>query len=81
MNNISEKPRCESCGKSFSNAGNLKRHTLTVHIGNKGCKCNSCGKSFRDSGYLKTHIHTQFMKVTKITNVNLVVDHLLKQEN
>ena len=52
MNNISEKPRCESCGKSFSNAGNLKRHTLTVHIGNKGRKCNSCGKSFRHSSLI-----------------------------
>ena len=37
---------CESCGKSFPNDGNLKRHIHTVHEGKKDYKCESCGKLF-----------------------------------
>ena len=36
--------KCESCGKSFSEAGNLKKHICTVHEGHKDFKCESCGK-------------------------------------
>ena len=37
--------KCHSCGKSFSQAGNLKRHKHTVHESLKDYKCESCGKS------------------------------------
>ena len=50
--------KCQSCGKSFSEARNLKRHIHTVHEGHKDHKCKSCGKSFSQGGYLKNHIHT-----------------------
>ena len=49
--------KCESCGKSFSHAGNLKKHIHTVHKGHKDYKCKSCGKSFSHA-HLKKHIHT-----------------------
>ena len=49
---------CESCGKSFSEAGSLKKHIHTIHEGHKGYKCESCGKSFSQAGDLKRHIHT-----------------------
>ena len=29
------KSKCESCGKSFSHTGNLKKHIHTIHKGNK----------------------------------------------
>ena len=37
--------KCESSGKSFSEAVSLKKHiTKTVHEGHKDYKCESCGK-------------------------------------
>ena len=45
--------KCESCGKSFSQAGHLKKHNHTVHEGQKDHKCESCGKSFSQAGHLK----------------------------
>ena len=57
MNN-SEKSRCESFGKSFWKAGNLKKHINTVHDVNKSHKCEYYGKSFPRAGDLKKHIHT-----------------------
>ena len=50
--------KCESCGKSFSKEGNLKRHIHTVHEVDKDFKCGSCGKSFSVTSNLKKHIHT-----------------------
>ena len=38
--------KCNSCGKSFSHAGNLKTHINSVHNGQKYHKCESCGKAF-----------------------------------
>ena len=43
--------RCESCGKSFSQAGYLKKHIRTIHKGDKDYKCESCGKSFTQAGH------------------------------
>ena len=37
---------CESCSKSFTRAGSLKKHIHTVHNGQKDHKCESCGKAF-----------------------------------
>ena len=50
--------KCESGGKSFSRAENLKRHIHTVHYGHKDYKCESCGKAFSETRGLKTHIHS-----------------------
>ena len=49
---------CKSCGKSFSQAGYLKKHIHTVHEGLKDHKCEFCGKSFSEAGTLKKHIQT-----------------------
>ena len=74
-------PKCESCGKSFSKAKNLKRHIHTVHEDHKEHICESCNKSFTAAVTLITHIYTvQFMQATKPTNVFLVVNHFLWQE-
>ena len=35
--------KCDSCKKTFSQAGNLKTHINSVHNGQKGHKCESCG--------------------------------------
>ena len=50
--------RCESCGKSFKQAGYLKTHIYTVHQGHRDYKCNSCVKSFGYLQPLERHIHT-----------------------
>ena len=50
--------KCESCGRSFSQANYLKMHIHTVHEGDKVHKCDSCGKSFSQGSSLKTHIYT-----------------------
>ena len=47
---------CEYCGKSFSQARNLKNHIHTIHEGHKDNKCESCDKSFSKAGSLKRHI-------------------------
>ena len=49
---------CDTCGKSFSQAGYLKKHIYTIHEGHIDHKCESCGKSFSQAGNLKKHIHT-----------------------
>ena len=50
--------KSDSCGKSFTTSGNLKRHIKTIHKGERNYKCDSCGKSLNTSGYLKIHINT-----------------------
>ena len=48
--------KCESCGKSFSQVRDLKRHIHTIHEGHKDYKCETCGKSFAERGTLAKHI-------------------------
>ena len=48
--------KCESCGKSFSQTTNLKRHITSVHEDPKDYKCKSCDKSFSQEHRLKKHI-------------------------
>ena len=50
--------KCESCGKVFSDVGDLKKHNHTVHEGHNDYKCESCGKIFSQAEDLKTHVHT-----------------------
>ena len=70
--------KCEYCSKSFSQAGDLKRHIHTIHEGHKDYKCEYCGKSFTGAQYLKKHIETihQGHKDYKCMWIN----HLLKEE-
>ena len=50
--------KCDSCGKSFFEAGSLKEHINSVHNGQKDYKCDSCGKAFFEAGSLKIHINS-----------------------
>ena len=43
--------------KAFSQSGNLRRHIITVHHGQKDYKCDSCDKAFSSAGDLKKHIN------------------------
>ena len=52
-----KKITCDSCGKAFFQAGNLKIHINVVHNGQKDHKCDTCGKSFSQAGTLKKHIN------------------------
>ena len=70
---------CEECEKVFTELRTFERHLHTVHDGYKDHKCEFCGKSFSKAGDLKSTF-TQFMKVAKITNVNLVVNHFHKHQ-
>ena len=45
-------------GKSFTEAGSLKKHIKTIHEGHTDFKCDSCGKSFTQAGTLRIHIKT-----------------------
>ena len=60
--------------KEFANNKKFDPKSENVHKGQKHHICELCSKSFSKAGNLKAHI--QFMKVTKITNVNPVANHL-----
>ena len=72
--------KCDSCDKSFRKNKELERHLHTVHDGYKAHKCDYCDKSFLDAETLKKHTSSQFMKDTKIINVNIVANHFLIKE-
>ena len=61
---------CDSCGKVFSQGGNLKMHIHTFHKGNKDYKCESCGKLFSQSGNLKKHIRRFHQETSSVQNSN-----------
>ena len=46
--------KCDSCGKKFSQVGNLNVRMNAVHNG----QCDSCKKAFSRVGHLKKHINT-----------------------
>ena len=70
--------KCDSCGKSFSVAGDLKRHINAVHDGQKDQKCDSCGISFSQSWYLKKHYLqlnvVKYQKVWDLSFEDLILD-------
>ena len=70
---------CNVCTKSFQaqNALTIDIKGIHIHGGDKSYKCDSRGKSFSQAW---RHISTQFMKDTKITNVNTVANHFRMQE-
>ena len=70
---------CDSCEKSFTQAGNLKVHIKTLHEGQRYYRCDYCGKSSTTSGNLKDHIQT-IHEGKKTTNVITVENPPLHQE-
>ena len=52
MNKANKKCKCESCGKTFSKSGHLKKHNHAIHGYSKYFKCETCGKSFSRAIYL-----------------------------
>ena len=46
--------KCSKCMKTFSQAGNLKKHERT-RTGEKPFKCSECDKSFSKSDHLNKH--------------------------
>ena len=50
--------KCDSCDKSFTRSGHLKRHIKTLHEGKTNVRCDSCEEYFTESGSLKKHIKT-----------------------
>ena len=58
VHNSQKDYKCDSCGKAFSLAGDLKRHINAVHNGQKDHKCDSCGKEFSSAQNLKKHINS-----------------------
>ena len=49
--------KCESCGKIFTQAGDLRKHFKAIHEGLKDFKCDSCEKYFTQSQYLMIHMN------------------------
>ena len=50
--------KCDTCGKSYSQAQNLRNHIRIGHDHerHKDYKCDSCGKLYSYNGLLKHHI-------------------------
>ena len=42
-----KKFKCNSCGKSFTQAGNLRVHIKTVHECHSDFECDSCDKAHK----------------------------------
>ncbi|XP_050733059.1 zinc finger protein 716-like [Eriocheir sinensis] len=54
---VEDMPRCEECGKVFTQKRNLIRHR-SLHNQEKPYLCQECGKKFAKSYYLKNHLLT-----------------------
>lgn len=47
--------KCEMCGKTYTNQGNLDRHIRVTHKNDRRYKCDECGKSFSQLTILRQH--------------------------
>ena len=48
--------KCDICDQSFSQKGNLTKHTASVHDSKKSFKCDICDHNFSEKANLKIHI-------------------------
>ena len=48
--------KCDICDQSFSQKGNLTKHTASVHDSNKSFKCGICDHNFCQKANLKIHV-------------------------
>lgn len=53
---------CETCGKSFSSLGNMRKHAL-IHTGLKPYQCPQCGRRFLLKHHLQKHLGTVHARV------------------
>ena len=65
--------KCEICGKSFVNSGNLTKH-LKIHQTDKInlLECHQCGKTFKVKYNFK-RLSKVCMKKKDLTNVTIVI--------
>ena len=54
--------KCDSCGKSFLQKGDLNNHLLSVHERRQDHQCKSCPKAFF---FLKANLTKHFKRVHK----------------
>ncbi len=47
---------CDKCQKSFSQKGNLKKHTSVVHTNKRPYSCSVCQMTFKDKTHLGSHL-------------------------
>ena len=47
---------CMECGRRFTQKGNLKRHVMSVHKGDRPFACNQCDATFGTKRNLSRHI-------------------------
>ena len=73
--------QCDSCGKAFSQAGDLKQHIHGVHEINKGHQCDSCGNSFSTKRTLKNHYITIYSQIDPDLNQNIDLKSEKPDEN
>ena len=70
-----EKLKCETCKKSFTQSGVLKRHMKSVHEKLKPFQCDQCDRSFAGIMVLKYHklrIHEKARDLgPKLSKLNL----------
>jgi uncharacterized Zn-finger protein len=46
---------CLTCGKEFTQKGNMQKHVRTVHEKRQDFACPLCGKKFGEAGHMKRH--------------------------
>uniref|UniRef100_A0A7S2ZUG9 C2H2-type domain-containing protein n=1 Tax=Rhodosorus marinus TaxID=101924 RepID=A0A7S2ZUG9_9RHOD len=48
--------RCKTCGASYAEAYELKRHWTLLHQKTRDLKCSYCDKKFKQKGHLNEHV-------------------------